>query len=128
LPHQGVINGRGDPHHIADAADPSDMKGSPLGAGIDYGDGQIQVPLWAIGHVASELLERFSVVFAKLLDLLSLVHGLSLMRMGSELNRSASREAELQIKACSVSLATFLDQERHTVSPPGRHHRIDFIR
>ena len=36
------------------------------------------------GHVAGELLERFSVVFAKLLDLLPLVHGLVLLWMGSD--------------------------------------------
>ena len=50
--------------------------------GIDHGDGKIQVPVLPVRHVASELLERFSVVFAELLDLLSLVHGLVRVWMG----------------------------------------------
>ena len=110
LLHQWMVDGRGDPDNIADRSHRGDVESSSVGTGIDYRDGQGQIPLMMSPHIVGKATEIFGVVFAKLLNPFELVHSALGLQVGRHLDPSAAGHAELLIKAGSLDRAVLQHQ------------------
>jgi hypothetical protein len=104
-----MIDGGGHPHNIADRSDGGDVELTPIGARINNGHRQGQIPALMSRDTGCKIPQLRFVVFTKLLDPLSLVHIDSLMGMSRQLDRSAFRTAELEIEAGCILLSALLD-------------------